>query len=157
MLGRPGPVGTLRFKRPLPHLNPLEEIFLMNANANNSAESIRRASEEAASDLKRRGGKVRDVAQEELRAFLGDVEELVERVRNVADDDVARVRSRVIDALGDVRRQAGDSVDSLRERARVAAGQANEYVRERPWTAIGLAAAIGLIVGVGVSAVSSRR
>jgi ElaB/YqjD/DUF883 family membrane-anchored ribosome-binding protein len=129
----------------------------MNASANNSADSIRRASEEAASDLKRRGGKVRDVAQEELRAFLGDVEELVERVRNVADDDVARVRSRVIDALGEVQRQAGVSVDSLRERARYAAGQANDYVRERPWTAIGLAAAIGLIVGVGVSAVSSRR
>jgi len=129
----------------------------MNASANNSADSLRHASEEAASELRRRGGKVRDYAQDELRAFLRDVEELVERVRNVADDDVARARSRVVSALGDVQRLAGESVDSLRERARVAAGQANDYVRERPWTAIGVAAAIGLIVGVGMSAVSSRR
>jgi len=129
----------------------------MNPSANNSADALRHASEEAASDLKRRGGKVRDYAQEELRAFVHDVEELVERVRNVADDDVARARSRVVNALGDVQRLTGDTVDSLRERARAAAGQANDYVRERPWTAIGLAAAIGLIVGVGMSAVSSRR
>jgi ElaB/YqjD/DUF883 family membrane-anchored ribosome-binding protein len=128
----------------------------MNASVN-SAESARHAADEAASDLKRRGAKVRDYASDEMRAFLGDVEELVERVRNVADDDVARVRSRVVGALGDVQRLAGESVDSLRERARLAAGQANDYVRERPWTAIGLAAAIGLLVGVGVSAVSTRR
>jgi ElaB/YqjD/DUF883 family membrane-anchored ribosome-binding protein len=59
--------------------------------------------------------------------------------------------------MGDVRRLTGDSADSLRERARAAADQADEYVHDSPWTAIGLAAAIGLIVGVGVTAVSSRR
>jgi ElaB/YqjD/DUF883 family membrane-anchored ribosome-binding protein len=100
---------------------------------------------------------VKDYAGDELRAFLADVEDLVKRVGNVSDADVARARAKVVGALGDVRRLASDSTDSLRERARAAAGQADEYVHDRPWTAIGLAAAIGLIVGVGVTAVSSRR
>lgn len=129
----------------------------MSANANDTVDSLHRAGKEAAGDLRRRAGNVRDYAGDELRAFLADVEDLVKRVGNVSDADVARARAKVVGALGDVRRLASDTSDSLRDRARAAAEQADEYVRERPWQSIGLAAAIGLIVGVGVTAVSSRR
>jgi ElaB/YqjD/DUF883 family membrane-anchored ribosome-binding protein len=129
----------------------------MNANANETADNLHRAGKEAASDFRRRAGNLKDYAGDELRAFIADVEDLVKRVGNVSDADVARARAKVSGALGDVRRLASDTTDSLRERARAAAGQADEYVHDRPWTAIGLAAAIGLIVGVGVTAVSSRR
>jgi ElaB/YqjD/DUF883 family membrane-anchored ribosome-binding protein len=129
----------------------------MNANANDTVDSLHRAGKEAASDLRRRAGNVKDYAGDEMRAFLADVEDLVKRVGNVSDADVARARAKVVGAMGDVRRLTGDGTDSLRERAREAADQADEYVHDRPWTAIGLAAAIGLIVGVGVTAVSSRR
>jgi len=129
----------------------------MNANANDTVDSLRRAGKDAAGDLRRRAGNVKDYAGDEMRAFLADVEDLVKRVGNVSDADVARARAKVVGAMGDVRRLTDDSTDSLRERARAAADQADEYVHERPWTAIGLAAAIGLIVGVGVTAVSSRR
>jgi ElaB/YqjD/DUF883 family membrane-anchored ribosome-binding protein len=140
----------------------------MNASANDTIDTLHQSSNEAKSDFRRRGAKVRDYANDELRSFLGDVEELVKRVGNITDDDVARVRGRVASALEDAQGLAEESSDSLRERARVlaaqareraraVAGQANDYVRERPWTAIGLAAAVGLLVGVGVSVVSSRR
>ena len=129
----------------------------MSANANDTIDTIHRAGKEAAGDLRRRAGNVRDYASDELRDFLADVEDLVKRVGNVSDADVARARSKVVSALGDVRRLAGDTSDSIRERARAAAEQADDYVRERPWQSIGLAAAIGRIVGVGVTAVSSRR
>jgi ElaB/YqjD/DUF883 family membrane-anchored ribosome-binding protein len=129
----------------------------MSANANDTVDSLHRAGKDAAGDLRRRAGNVRDYAGDELRAFLSDVEDLVKRVGNVSDADVARARAKVVSALGDVRRLASDGTDSLRERARAAAEQADEYVRDRPWQSIGLAAAIGLIVGVGVTAVSSRR
>ena len=129
----------------------------MSANANDSIDTIHRAGREAAGDLRRRAGNVRDYATDELRAFLADVEDLVRRVGNVSDADVARARAKVSGALGDVRRLANDASDSLRDRARAAAEQADDYVRERPWQSIGLAAAIGLIVGVGLTAVSTRR
>lgn len=129
----------------------------MNANANDTAEALHRAGKDAASDLRRRAGNVKDYAGDEMRAFLADVEDLVKRVGNVSDADVARARAKVVGAMGDVRRLTSNTTDSLRERANAAAGQADDYVHDRPWTAIGLAAAIGLIVGVGVTAVSSRR
>jgi ElaB/YqjD/DUF883 family membrane-anchored ribosome-binding protein len=133
----------------------------MSANANDTVDSLHRAGKEAAGDFRRRAGNVKDYAGDELRAFVADVEDLVKRVGNVSDADVTRARAKVVGALGDVRRLTSDTTDSLREsireRARAAAEQADDYVRDRPWTAIGLAAAIGLIIGVGVTAVSSRR
>ncbi|HEY5020185.1 MAG TPA: DUF883 family protein [Steroidobacteraceae bacterium] len=129
----------------------------MNVNANDTAEALHRAGKDAASDLRRRAGNVKDYAGDEMRAFLADVEDLVKRVGNVSDADVARARAKVVGAMGDVRRLTSNTTDSLRERANAAAEQADDYVHDRPWTAIGLAAAIGLIVGVGVTAVSSRR
>src|SRR5580692_524206 len=106
----------------------------MNANSSDTAETLHRAGKEAASDLRRRAGNVKDYASDELRAFVADVEDLVKRVGNVSDADVTRARAKVVGALGDVRRLTSDTTDSLRERARAAAEQADDYVRDRPWT-----------------------
>jgi ElaB/YqjD/DUF883 family membrane-anchored ribosome-binding protein len=128
----------------------------MNANLNDTADTAHRAGREAAADFRRRSANVRDYASDEVRAFLADVEDLVKKVANVGDADVARLRSRVSGAIGDVRQAVGDTADSLRDRARLAVSVTDDYVHERPWTAIGLAAAVGIIVGVGVSAASRR-
>ena len=128
----------------------------MNANANDTIDTLHRAGRDAASDFRRRGANVRDYASDELRAFLADVEDLVKKVANVGDADVARLRSRVAGAIGDVRQAVGDTADTLRDRARYAVSVTDDYVHDRPWTAIGLAAAVGVIVGVGVAAASRR-
>jgi ElaB/YqjD/DUF883 family membrane-anchored ribosome-binding protein len=128
----------------------------MNANLNDTAETLHRAGRETAADFRRRSANVKDYASDELRAFLADVEDLVKKVANVGDADVARLRARVTGALGDVRQTIGDTADSLRDRARLAVSVTDDYVHDRPWTAIGLAAAVGVIVGVGVSAASRR-
>jgi len=87
------------------------------------------------------------------------VEELLKKVANVSDVDIARVRNKVSSALSDVRRVASDTADGVRDRARVAIDATDDYVRDRPWTAIGIAAALGLLIGVGVTAAtrSSNR
>ena len=128
----------------------------MNASANDTADTVQRAGRDAASEFRRRSANVKDYATDEMRAFLADVEDLVKKVANVGDADVARLRNRVSGAIGDVRQTIGDTTESLRERARLAVTVTDDYVHERPWTAIGLAAAIGVIVGVGVSAASRR-
>jgi ElaB/YqjD/DUF883 family membrane-anchored ribosome-binding protein len=128
----------------------------MNASANDTADTLHRAGKDAASEFRRRSANVKDYATDEMRAFLADVEDLVKKVANVGDADVARLRNRVSGAIGDVRQTIGDTTESLRERARMAVTVTDDYVHDRPWTAIGLAAALGVIVGVGVSAASRR-
>jgi ElaB/YqjD/DUF883 family membrane-anchored ribosome-binding protein len=128
----------------------------MNASANDTGETLHRAGREASAEFRRRTANVKDYATDEMRAFLADVEDLVKKVANVSDADVARLRGRVTGAIGDVRQTIGDTTESLRERARMAVAVTDDYVHDRPWTAIGLAAAVGVIVGVGVAAVSRR-
>jgi ElaB/YqjD/DUF883 family membrane-anchored ribosome-binding protein len=128
----------------------------MNANVNDTVDTLHRAGKDTAADFRRRGANVRDYASDELRAFLADVEDLVKKVANVGDADLARLRNRVAGAIGDVRQAVGDTADSLRDRARMAVTVTDDYVHDRPWTAIGLAAAVGVIVGVGVAAASRR-
>ena len=129
----------------------------MNATASDAADSLSRASRDAAADFRARNGETRDFAGHELRAFLADVEELVKRVANISDAEVARVRVKVANGLNDARRAATDAAANLRERARVAMDATDEYVRGRPWAAIGIAAALGLVIGVGVTAATRRR
>jgi len=131
----------------------------MSATTNDTADNLYRASKEAATDFRSRVNDTREHARDEMRAFLADVEDLVKRVANVSDADVARVRVRVANALGDVRRMANDTAESLRDRARFAVESTDEYVHDRPWTAIGIASALGVLIGVGVTAAAaaSRR
>jgi ElaB/YqjD/DUF883 family membrane-anchored ribosome-binding protein len=128
----------------------------MNANFNDTADALHRAGRDAAADFRRRGASVKDYASDELRAFLADVEDLIKKVGNVSDADVARLRSRISTSIADVRETIGETASSLRDRARLAVNVTDDYVHDRPWTAIGLAAAIGVIVGVGVTAASRR-
>jgi ElaB/YqjD/DUF883 family membrane-anchored ribosome-binding protein len=129
----------------------------MNSTASDAASGYSQAGREAADDFRRRGAESKAYFGDELRAFIADVEELLKKVANVSDAEIARVRNKVSTALVDVRRVAGDTADGLRDRARVAIDATDDYVRDRPWTAIGIAAALGLLVGVGVTAATRRN
>lgn len=131
----------------------------MNATSHtdHTAENVYDATHEAAGNFRRRAGRTGGTASDQMNAFLSDVDDLLRRVADVGDGDVAKIRGKVANALGDIRRNSGEAADSLRERAREAADSADHYVHDRPWTAIGLAAAAGVILGVGVTAATAAR
>jgi ElaB/YqjD/DUF883 family membrane-anchored ribosome-binding protein len=129
----------------------------MNATASDAADNLSKAGRDAAADFRKHGQETAGFASDELRAFIADVEELVRKIANISDAEIARVRVRVANALSDARRIASDTAENIGDRARVAMDATNDYVRERPWTAIGLAAALGLLIGVGVTAASRRN
>ena len=129
----------------------------MNSTATDAADGNSRASRDATAGWRKRSGNSRDSAMRELRAFLADVEELLRKVADISDAEVARARMRVADALADMRNTLGDTADSLRARARVAVHATDEYVREQPWAAIGIAAALGVLLGAGMSAATRGR
>lgn len=128
----------------------------MNSTASDTADSVARAAREAGADFRRRSARVKNVSSGELSAFFADVEDLIKQVSNISDVDVARVRAKVANTLDDVRRTATDTAAGLRDRALQAADATDDYVRDRPWTAIGVAAAVGLLVGISVAAAARR-
>ncbi|HJS21560.1 MAG TPA: DUF883 family protein [Steroidobacteraceae bacterium] len=92
-------------------------------------------------------------AATEWRDLIADVEDLLSKVANVSDVEIARVRERLQKTLATVRGSATAGAQRARVYAQDATNATEEYVRESPWTAVGLAAAVGVLIGF----IASRR
>lgn len=84
----------------------------------------------------------------EIHNLIADVEDLLKGVANVGDADIARLRARVTETVQSAKETLKERTEMLRSQATDAAAVADDYVRERPWVAIGVAAAIGIAVGM---------
>ena len=87
-------------------------------------------------------------ASAEVRNLIADVEDLLRGVSNVGDADVARLRARVGATVAEAKAALLEGTADLRTQASDAAAVADDYVHERPWAAIGIAAAVGLAIGL---------
>jgi ElaB/YqjD/DUF883 family membrane-anchored ribosome-binding protein len=96
-------------------------------------------------------GKLKNVATEEIRNLIADVEDLVARLADLNDADVATMRSKVMATVEAAKETLTDSAETLRRRAQRAVSGADDYVRESPWVAVGAAALIGALVGILVA------
>lgn len=83
----------------------------------------------------------------ELQKFIDDVEDLVQKVADTGDDEVVRVRDRLESSIDRMRSVALDGLEQAAESTRRAARATDEYVHERPWTAMGISAAAGIVIG----------
>jgi ElaB/YqjD/DUF883 family membrane-anchored ribosome-binding protein len=96
-------------------------------------------------------GKLKNVATEEIRNLIADVEDLVARLADLNDADVATMRSKVMATVEAAKETLTDSAETLRRQAQRAVSGADDYVRESPWIAVGAAALIGAVVGILVA------
>jgi ElaB/YqjD/DUF883 family membrane-anchored ribosome-binding protein len=77
---------------------------------------------------------------DELRSVIADAEELLRVTADQAGPKVQEVRAR-----------AEESLRNAREHLHGAGRELDTQVREHPWAAVGIAAGIGLIVGILMS------
>ena len=89
----------------------------------------------------------------EWRDLVADVEDLIKKIADVSDVEIARVRERLKKTLSAAKESAALGARAARTYTREASVATGEYVRQRPWTAVGVAAAVGILIGV----VASRR
>lgn len=79
--------------------------------------------------------------------LVADVEDLIKKVANVDDEEVAAIRARVEDTLAKAKSSATQGIAAIRGRAGEVTEATDEYVRENPWAVVGLAAALGIVLG----------
>lgn len=84
---------------------------------------------------------------DEWHRLVADVEDLVKKVAHVDNDEIAEIRSKVESTLAEAKTSASAGIAAVRGRAEDASEATDEYVRENPWAAIGIAAAVGIIIG----------
>jgi len=87
----------------------------------------------------------------DLRAVLEDAESLLTATAGQAGERVQQARERAKETVRAARERLADSQEELTRRAREAAKDADKYVRDNPWQAVGIAAGVALIIGLLVS------
>jgi ElaB/YqjD/DUF883 family membrane-anchored ribosome-binding protein len=113
-----------------------------------TGDAARASGQRLANDIGEGVNAVKNVASAEIRNLIADVEDLVARIANLKDADVARVRSRVLKAVDAAKEGLAVRTDSLRRQAREVVVTADDYVHDRPWAAVGIAAVVGAVVGI---------
>lgn len=84
----------------------------------------------------------------DLRTLVNDAEELLMATASQAGEKIAVARQKIEQSLVEGKKALADSETALLKRSKECAEIADDYVRENPWGAVGIAAAVGLAVGL---------
>jgi ElaB/YqjD/DUF883 family membrane-anchored ribosome-binding protein len=113
-----------------------------------TTEQVRASGRRLKNDLSDGINDIKSVASSEIKSLIADVEDLMARIADLKDADVVRVRGKVQRAVESTKQSLAEGADVTRQHAQTVATTADDYVRESPWQAIGIAALVGAVVGV---------
>lgn len=89
-----------------------------------------------------------DKLMHDLRVVVTDAEELLKATAGQTGERVEKVRARAEESLRAARDRLQAAGRAIQSGATEAAHGVNEQVHRNPWTAVGIAAGVGLLVGV---------
>jgi ElaB/YqjD/DUF883 family membrane-anchored ribosome-binding protein len=92
--------------------------------------------------------RARDFANGQINTFIDDVEDLTQALKDVDTPEIARVKAKVKIALAAAKSALSDGAAQVRTQARQVTRSTDTYVRDNPWQVVGIAALVGLAVGI---------
>ena len=84
----------------------------------------------------------------DMRVVVGDLESMLKATANSADVEVRALADRLRERLGAAKARLIDAEHAMLEKGRQIARTTDDYVHENPWTSIGVAAGMGLLLGI---------
>ena len=87
----------------------------------------------------------------DLKVLIGDTEELLKATAGQAGEKMTAARERIQASLAVYKDKLVDAEHALVEKTKEAARATDEYVHDNPWRAVGIAAGVGLIIGLLIS------
>lgn len=87
----------------------------------------------------------------DLKVLVADSEELLRATSNQAGEKIAAARERIQASLANTKTKVVEAERVLLDKTKHATHATDEYVHEHPWRAVGIAAVLGLVVGILVS------
>jgi ElaB/YqjD/DUF883 family membrane-anchored ribosome-binding protein len=88
---------------------------------------------------------------EDIKVLLNDSEELLRLSTTLPGESVDALRSRLRSHVDTARSALEDAQQSAVTRYRASVDGTEEYVRQNPWQALGVAAGIGFFMGILIS------
>jgi ElaB/YqjD/DUF883 family membrane-anchored ribosome-binding protein len=93
----------------------------------------------------------RDKLVADMKAVIADADDLLKATAGQAGEKVQVARARAEESIRRARAKLEDAEEVAIAKAKAAAQATDEYVHANPWKAVGLAGAIGVIVGMLIS------
>lgn len=90
----------------------------------------------------------RDRLVSDLKTLVADAEELLKATASQAGDKIGVARQKIEQSLIEGKKALADAEKNLVEKSKEAVEIADDYVRENPWSAVGIAAGVGLVLGL---------
>ena len=84
----------------------------------------------------------------DLKVVISDTEELLRATAGAAGEKVGDLRERLAIRLRDANERVIDLEVALVEKSKAAARATDDFVHDEPWKAVGIAAVVGLALGV---------
>jgi ElaB/YqjD/DUF883 family membrane-anchored ribosome-binding protein len=89
-----------------------------------------------------------DQLLDDLKTVMNDAEALLRATSTQTGEKIQEVRARAEASLRQAKERLSSIEDEALRRAREVADATDEYVRENPWQSVGIAAGVGLLVGL---------
>jgi len=84
----------------------------------------------------------------DIKIVIADAEEILRATADATGEKAAELRQRIGTRLSSARERLAEAQSALRQKAECASCAADECVRKNPWQSVGIAAAVGLLVGM---------
>jgi ElaB/YqjD/DUF883 family membrane-anchored ribosome-binding protein len=88
---------------------------------------------------------------EDMQTVVRDAEALLKATAAQTGEKVTEARARAEESLRQAKARLADAEDAALKRARALASEAEDYMRDNPWQTAGVAAGIGLVLGLLIS------
>jgi len=87
----------------------------------------------------------------DFQTFVGDVEQLLRNAAHLPGDSLAAARSKLEEKVSQAKVRLADAGSAAASAAGQARDRGEDYIRERPWTMLGVAIVVGAVVGMLLS------
>ncbi len=94
----------------------------------------------------------REKLVEDVKVLTKDVQELLKATASVVGEKAAEARVRVEESLKIAQDKLAIAQQTVTAKGREAVSATDDYVRENPWNAVGIAAGVGFLLGIGFAA-----
>jgi ElaB/YqjD/DUF883 family membrane-anchored ribosome-binding protein len=99
----------------------------------------------------------REKLVEDFNVLRKDVQDLLKATASVVGDKAAEARVKVEESLKVAQDKLAVVQDNVKAKGQEAVTATDEYVQNNPWNAVGIAAGIGFILGLGFAAGTCLR
>jgi ElaB/YqjD/DUF883 family membrane-anchored ribosome-binding protein len=89
-----------------------------------------------------------DKLMQDMRLVVTDAEDLLKATAGQTGERIEKVRARAEESLRTARNRLQIAGKTVQEGAKEAVLSVNEQVHQNPWSAVGVAAGVGLVIGI---------